>query len=72
MSNKIANERVALKLEFYLNGKKKVPSVSFIGVGDHGVPMTALNDQKQAAVFAEFSKAAHKFCKQMADAGELG
>lgn len=69
MSEKARSKKIALNLEFFLSGKK--PQVSFIGVGDHGVPMTAYKDAKQAEAFDEFSKAAHKFCKQMSDAGEF-
>ena len=71
MSETIKDKRIALKLEFSLRGKRKIPQVAFIGVGNFGVPMTAYKDRKQAAVFSKFSKAAHEFCKQMKDAGEF-
>lgn len=71
MSKEAKSKEFPLRLNFYLKGKRKLPSVSFIEVGNHGVPMTAYKDAEQAAAFAEFNKAAHKFCKQMADAGEF-
>ena len=61
--------RIALRLEFRLQGKSKKPAVSFIGVGDYGVPLTGHKEETSA--FDEFSKAAHKYCKAIADAGEL-
>jgi hypothetical protein len=64
-------KRIGLKLEFYLSGKNKTPSVSFEGIGDFGVPMTAYQDEEQDKIFAEFSKAAHKFCAEMKKAGEF-
>jgi hypothetical protein len=64
-------KRIGLKLEFYLRGKNKIPSVSFEGVGDFGVPMTAYKDKEQDKVFAKFSMAAHKFCAEMKKAGEF-
>jgi hypothetical protein len=64
-------KRIGLKLEFYLRGKNKIPAVSFEGVGDFGVPMTAYQDREQEMVFAEFSKAAHKFCAEMKKAREF-
>jgi hypothetical protein len=62
-------KRIALKLEFYLRGKHKKPAVSFLGVGNYGVPLTGHSEDTPA--FDEFSRAAHKFCKQIAEAGEL-
>lgn len=64
------NKRIALKLEFYLIGKARTPSVGFTSLGQ-GVPMTAHNDAKQAAIFSAFSNAAYRFCRELKDAGEL-
>ena len=71
MSQKVTKKRIALRLEFSLRGKNKIPAVGFIGVGDFGVPLTAHGDEEQAVAFSKFSKAAHKFCKQMKDFGEF-
>ena len=65
-----AEKQIGLKLEFHLRGKRKIPAVSFIGVGNYGVPLTGHNEETTA--FDEFSKAAHKFCRAIKDAGELG
>ncbi len=76
----MSNKRIALKLEFYLRGRTKIPSVSFIGMDGYGVPMTPSfrgktpPDKelvKQNKAFDEFNAAAHKFCQEMAKAGEL-
>jgi hypothetical protein len=64
-------KRIPLRLEFHLRGKSQEPAVSFIGIEDFGVPMTAYKDEKQAEVFSEFSKAAHKFCAEMKKVGEF-
>lgn len=64
------SKQIELRLEFRLLGKSKKPAVSFIGVRNGGVPLTAHNEPTPA--FDEFSKAAHKYCKAIADAGELG
>lgn len=63
--------RISLTLEFYLRGKKKKPQVSFIGTDDFGVPMTAYQDEEQAAAFSDFSTAAYEFCQRMKDHGEF-
>jgi hypothetical protein len=53
----------------YIN-PKKIPSVAFIGSEDYGVPMTPhTRGDAENAAFDEFSKAAYKFCSQMAKAG---
>jgi len=71
-------KKIALKLEFYLRGNGKVPSVSFLGTDGYGVPLTPSLSGKtsrelaqQNAAFDEFSAAAHKYCKAISDAGEL-
>ena len=64
-------KKIGLRLDFYLRGKNQIPTVSFEGVGDFGVPMTAYKDKEQDKVFAEFSRAAHKFCTEMKKAGEF-
>lgn len=61
---------ITLRLEFHLQGKSKKPVVSFIGADEYGVPLTGHNEDTSA--FDEFSRAAHKYCKAIADAGELG
>jgi hypothetical protein len=75
MRKTITGKRIALKLEFYWRGKRKNPSVSFIeGVEGEGIPFTAHTDIKgtpEGDAFDAFYKAAHAFCKQLVDAGEL-
>ena len=66
-----AVKKIGLRLDFYLRGKKEIPSVSFGGVDGFGVPMTAYKDKEQDKIFAEFSRAAHKFCTEMKKAGEF-
>ena len=62
-------KKIAITLEFHLRGKKNIPAVSFIGAEGYGVPLTGHNEE--SAAFDEFSKAAHRYCKAIADAGEL-
>jgi len=52
MSQKLTEKRIALRLEFSLRGKNKIPAVGFIGVGDFGVPLTAHGDEEQAVAFS--------------------
>lgn len=71
-SKKAAEKRIAIKLEFYLRGKRRIPSVSFLGVGGYGIPLTShAASAKEDAAFTAFSRAAHEFCKQMAEAREF-
>lgn len=68
------DKKIALKLEFYLRGKSGIPSVSFIGLNNYGVPFTGCGDvpgTPAGDAFDAFSKAAYKFCKAMKDAGEF-
>jgi hypothetical protein len=67
-------EKITLKLEFYLRGKNRIPSVSFHEVNNYGVPLTSNADvpgTPAGDAFYAFSKAAHKFCKAMKDVGEF-
>ena len=71
----MSKKKISLKLEFHLLGKTSIPSVSFIGMDDYGVPFTSDADvpgTPEGDAFSEFSKAAHKFCRKLKDAGELG
>ena len=68
------SEKIKLMLEFKLHKKSKKPQVSFIGVDGYGVPLTYYGDVPGTVggdAFAAFSKAAHKFCKEMRDQGEF-
>lgn len=72
---KSTEKRIALKLEFYLRGKSGIPSVSFIGLSDYGVPLSgcaAGPGTPAGDAFDAFNEAAHKFCKVMKDAGDFG
>lgn len=73
MINTVRTKRVTVKLEFYLRGKTKIPSVNFIeGCRDEGIPFTSAScTEVQITAFSKFNKAAHEFCKQLADAKEL-
>jgi hypothetical protein len=72
------SKKIKLMLEFSLHGKNGIPQVSFIGegkgIGHHGVPLSGVGDVPGTVggdAFAAFSKAAHKFCKEMRDQGEF-
>lgn len=70
----MSEKKIALKLEFHLQGKSRIPAVSFLGLDNYGVPFTGHRDTlgtPNGDAFEAFSKAAHKFCKQLKDAGEL-
>ncbi len=66
-------KRIVVLLEFYLRGKHKIPSVSFVeGEEGMGIPFTShAPSDKEKAVWKAFSDAAHEFCKQMANVGDL-
>jgi hypothetical protein len=66
--------QIKVTLEFSLRGKNRIPSVSFIGADDYGVPLTGVADvpgTPAGDAFSAFSKAAYKFCSAMKDAGEF-
>ena len=76
----MSEKKIALKLEFYLHGKNRIPAVSFIGLNGNGVPLTPSlcgitppdsDLMRMNAAFDKFSKAAHKYCKAMRDEGEF-
>jgi hypothetical protein len=72
MSKKVTDKRIAIKLEFYLRGERRIPSVNFNSVRGYGIPLTShAASEKENAAFSAFSKAAHEFCKAMVVAGEL-
>ena len=75
MSKTPTGKRIAINLEFYWRGKAKSPSVSFTeGKRDQGIPFTASTHVKntpEGDAFNAFNKAAHDFCKQLVEAGEL-
>jgi hypothetical protein len=76
MSKTITGKRIKIELEFYWRGKRKIPSVNFTeGKRDQGIPFTGHTDIKgtpKGDAFGAFNKAAHDFCKQLVDSGELG
>jgi hypothetical protein len=68
-----AKTRISLRLEFYLRGKSRIPSVSFIeGTEGHGIPLSShAATEAENKAFSVLSEAAHSFCAQMKASGEL-
>jgi hypothetical protein len=75
MGKVTTGKRIAINLEFYSRGKTKIPSVTFMeGKEDQGIPFTShthVKGTQEGDAFSAFSKAAHEFCKQLIEGGEL-